>query len=155
MISKEKVKSLIANKLDEGDYFIVSLEISTTNKIKLLIDSMSGINIVECVAFSREIEHNLDREAEDFELEVASPGLHLPLQVKQQYIKNVGRQLDVLLEDGNTRIKGLLKEVLEDSIIVEEEKKERVEGKKKKQLISTEHHISFDNINKANIVLKF
>lgn len=155
MISREQVELLIEDKLKDGDYFVVSLEISATNKIKLVIDSMSGITIDDCVAFSREIEHNLDRENEDFELEVTSPGLHLPLKVKQQYVKNIGQNLDVLLIDGSTKIKGLLKEVKDEAIVLVEESKVKVEGKKKKQLIKTEHCIRFENINKAFIVLKF
>ncbi|MBN1117911.1 MAG: ribosome assembly cofactor RimP [Bacteroidales bacterium] len=154
MIPIEKIQALIEDKLSEGDYFIVSLDVSSSNKIKLVVDSVKGITIEECVAFSRAIEHNLDREEEDFELEVTSPGLDHPLKVKDQYIKNVGRELDVLTTD-NTKIKGLLQEVKETAIIVKEETKVKVEGKKKKQLQVIEREINFQDINKAFIVIKF
>ncbi len=154
MVAKEKIEELIKPKLDEGDYFVVSLDISSGNKIKLLIDSLKGITIQECVAFSRAIEHNLDRDTEDFELEVSSPGLDMPLQVKQQYIKNIGRELDLLLDD-ESKVKGLLKEVKDDEVVIYEEKKVKVEGHKKKQLIKTDHKISFDKIKKAIVVIKF
>ena len=154
MISKETIEELIAEKLLGGEYFVVSLDISTSNKIKLVVDSIQGITIEECVAFSRLIEHNLDREVEDFELEVTSPGLTTPLTVRQQYVKNVNQDLDILLEDG-ARIKGTLTRVNENGIIILEEKRVKVEGKKKKQLIKQEHTIDFSIIKSACIVIKF
>lgn len=155
MISKEKILSLIEEKLSDSDYFIVSLDVSTANKIKLVIDSMKGITIEECVQFSRLIEHNLDREEEDFELEVTSPGLTAPLQVREQYVKNVNRELDIYVKGNDKKISGKLLEVNENDILVYEEKRMKVEGHKKKQLVKTEHKIEFDNINKALIVIKF
>jgi ribosome maturation factor RimP len=154
MISKQKIESLIAEKMSSGDYFVVSLDISTSNRIKLIVDSMKGITIEECVEFSRAIEHNLDREAEDFELEVSSPGLSMPLTVHQQYVKNIGRELDILTSD-NTKIKGLLKHVGEKSILIEEQKKIKVEGQKQKVLTKIEQTVAFDNINKALVIIKF
>lgn len=154
MISKEKVESLIADKIASGNYFVVSLDISASNRIKLIIDSMKGITIEECVAFSRAIEHNLDRETEDFELEVSSPGLSSPLTVHQQYVKNIGRELSILTSD-NKKIKGLLKQVDESSIVIEEEQKTKVDGQKKKVVIKINQTIAFDNINKALVVIKF
>lgn len=154
MIEKQKVESLISEKISEGQYFIVSLDILASNKIKLVVDSMHGITIDEIVAFSRAIEHNLDREVEDFELEVTSPGLDQPLKVKNQYLKNVGRELDVLTAD-NMSIKGLLKEVHDTEIVIEEEKKVKNPDTKKKELIKTLQRINFQDINKAFIVIKF
>lgn len=154
MITKEKIESLIAEKLAEGDYFVVSLDISSSNEIKLVIDNFKGITIQECVAFSRQIEHNLDRDEEDFKLEVASPGLSKPLLVVKQYEKNIGRDLDVLLND-NTRIKGELLSVADNKIVLREQKRTKVEGKKKKQLVETDHTIDIAEINKALIVIKF
>lgn len=155
MISKENILSLIEEKLSESQYFLVSLDVSSGNKIKLIIDSMKGITIEECVQFSRLIEHNLDREEEDFELEVTSPGLTTPLKVKEQYIKNIDRELDVFVEGNDKKITGKLLEVKENYILLYEVKRMKVEGHKKKQLVKTEHKIEFDSINKALIVIKF
>lgn len=155
MISKENIFSLIEEKLSESEYFLVSLDVSAGNKIKLIIDSMKGITIEECVQFSRLIEHNLDRDIEDFELEVTSPGLTTPLKVKEQYIKNIDRELDVFVEGNDKKITGKLLEVNENDILLYEEKRKKVEGHKKKQLVKTEHKIEFDSINKALIVIKF
>ncbi len=155
MISREKIQSLIEDKLSESDYFIVSLDVVTGNKIRLIIDSMQGITIDECVQFSRAIEHNLDRDEEDFELEVTSPGLTTPLKVREQYVKNIGRELEVYIKERDRKIVGKLLEVNEEGILLLEEKREKVEGHKKKQLIKTEHIINFEDINKALIVIKF
>lgn len=154
MITVDKIKTLIEQKLTEDDYFIVSLEVIPGNKIKLIIDSMNGITIDECVAFSRAIEHNLDRDTEDFSLEVSSPGLDMPLKVRNQYVKNIGRELE-LHTLTNEKIVGKLTDVKENSVILYEEKKEKVEGHKKKQLIKKEYNISFEDINKAFVVIKF
>lgn len=154
MISIDRIEALIQEKLGEDDYFIVSLDISRDNKIKLVIDSLKGITIEECVSFSRAIEHNLDRDIEDFELEVTSPGLNMPLKVIQQYFKNIGRELELTKKD-NTKIKGKLKQVDKDEILIFEREKKRLEGHKKKQLVETEHKIKFADIDKAFVVIKF
>jgi ribosome maturation factor RimP len=154
MITIEKIQSLIADKLTEGDYFVVSLDVSPNNQIKLVVDSMQGITIEECVAFSRAIEHNLDREEEDFELEVTSPGLSMPLLVQKQYEKNIGRELDITLNDGN-RFTALLNVITDSGIQLTEKKRVKVEGKKKKQAVEEEHTIKYADIKKALIVIKF
>lgn len=155
MISKENILSLIEDKLSGSDYFVVSLDVSAGNKIKLVVDSMKGITIEECVQFSRLIEHNLDREEEDFELEVTSPGLTTPLQVREQYLKNINRELDVYVKGNDKKITGKLLEVSENEILIQEDKRMKVEGHKKKQLVKTDYNIELDNINKALIVIKF
>jgi ribosome maturation factor RimP len=155
MISKAKIESLIAEKLASGEYFVVSLDISPSNKIKLVVDCMNkGITIDECVQFSRAIEHNLDREEEDFALEVTSPGLDLPLKVKEQYVKNIGRDLSILTRESK-QLKGTLKLVDKDFILLEEEKKMKVEGSNKKIVTKIEQKVDFSNINKALVILKF
>jgi ribosome maturation factor RimP len=154
MITVDKIKTLIEQKLAEDNYFIVSLDVLPGNKIRLIMDSMNGITIDECVAFSRAIEHNLNRDEEDFALEVSSPGLDVPLKVKEQYIKNIGRELEVQTL-ANEKIIGKLLNVNDDAIVLYEEKRVKVEGHKKKQLIKTEHNISFEEINKAFVVIKF
>ena len=154
MISKQRIEELIADKISEGSYFVVSLDVSTVNKIKLVVDKMEGITIQECVAFSRAIEHNLDREAEDFELEVTSPGLTSPLLVKKQYEKNIGRELNVLKKD-KTKIKGTLTAVNNETVVLLEKNRLKVEGKKKKQLLEQEHIISYSDIDSALIEINF
>ncbi len=105
MITKEQILNLIEDKLNERGLFLVDLEIAPGNQIHLEIDGPNGVTIKDCVDFSRQVEHNLDREAEDFELNVSSPGLDKPFRVFQQYQKNVGREVKVITNEDKT-IKG-------------------------------------------------
>src|SRR5690606_8963013 len=115
--------------------FIVDLRISDTNVISLEIDSETGgVSIDDCVRVSRNIEHNLDREEQDFELSVSSAGLDKPLRVLKQYPKNIGRELKVKTVSGD-KVEGVLTEADAEGIVLQTSRKERIEGKKKKELI--------------------
>jgi ribosome maturation factor RimP len=130
MLSKEKVNALIAPLLKEKEMFIVSFDISTSNQIRLTIDSMQGVTINDCVDFSRAIEHNLDRDKEDFDIEVSSAGLTEPFRIREQYLKNMGKEIEILMKEG-TRISGILTSLDDQGFSVEKTKKVKVEGKKK------------------------
>jgi ribosome maturation factor RimP len=154
MITVEKVQELIQDKLDEKDCFVVELDVRGGNNILLEIDSLNGFTIQDCVDFSRAVEHNLDREIEDFELHVSSPGLDKPFRVRDQYLKNIGRDVKVLRDEGE-KVKGELKEVNDEGIVVEYSYKERIEGRKKKQTIVKEEEIKFDNIKETTLIISF
>ena len=154
MITNEQVQSLIQGKLEENNCFVVALKIGEGNTISLEIDSLKGITVQDCMAFSKAVEHNLDREVEDFELQVSSPGLDKPFRVGEQYQKNIGRNVKVVLIEGNV-IKGELKTVDENNIIVEFSYKEKIEGKKKKQRIVKEEKINFNNIKETTVIISF
>ncbi len=154
MITKEQINTLIQEKLVADDCFLVDLKISTGNKITVLIDSLSGINIDYCIQISRLIEGSLDREVEDFELEVSTPGLGQALKVHQQYVKNIGREVEVTPLNAAPH-KGILTEVSENGFTVEEEKKVKIEGKKKKELKIFSHNYTFDEIKSVKVVISF
>src|ERR1700754_1993854 len=100
MISTSLVRELAEKKLHEGDSYLVDVTVSASNKIRVTIDNFRGISIQECVTMSRWIENQLDREQNDFELEVTSPGLDQPFKVLKQYEKNIGREVEVIFSDG-------------------------------------------------------
>lgn len=100
MIDKLHVLDVIHTALEGSDKFLVDLKITTDNRIFVAIDGDNGINIDDCIALSRTIESNLNREEEDFELNVASAGLDSPLKLTRQYKNNVGRILEVTTFDG-------------------------------------------------------
>ena len=110
MTDKNIVKNLVDQWLEGKDYFLVDIEISRDNKIVVEIDHADGVWIEDCVELSRFIEDHLDREAEDFELEVGSAGLGQPFKVAQQYVNFVGKEVEVLDADGK-KYKGVLKGV--------------------------------------------
>ncbi|PCJ25551.1 MAG: ribosome assembly cofactor RimP [Flavobacteriales bacterium] len=154
MITKQQVQNLIQDKLEENDCFVVELEIRDGNAISLEIDSLKGITVQDCMSFSRAVEHNLDREVEDFELQVSSPGLDKPFRVKKQYQKNIGRKVKVVPVEGIV-VKGELIEVNEKDIVIEFSYKERIEGRKKKQTITKQEKINFNNIKETTIIISF
>ncbi len=154
MITKEQIKTLIQDELDGSDCFVVELEVGEGNTISIEVDSLVGITVQECMSFSRAVENNLDREVEDFELKVSSPGLDKPFRVKEQYQKNIGRNVKVVPVEGNV-VKGELKEVNTDDIMVEYTVKERIEGRKKKETIIKQEKINFNNIKETTVIISF
>ena len=96
MISKELIKTLAEERMAElnNGLYIVDMSVSSTNVIHIELDKIKGgVTVEDCVSVSRNVEHNLDREKDDFELHVSSAGLDKPLRHINQYIKNIGRQL--------------------------------------------------------------
>jgi ribosome maturation factor RimP len=106
------------------------------------------------MSVSRNVEHNLDREVEDFELHVSSAGLDRPLRVHAQYVKNIGREVKVVAQDG-TKTEGKLVEVNENQIVLENSRMERPEAKKKKELIVEQHVFPFEQIKETKIIISF
>src|SRR4030042_1586705 len=104
MISAERIRTCIDEELRRNDLFLIDLVVSSSNRIKVVIDSMKGITVDECARLSRTIENKLDRDEEDFDLEVSSPGLDRPLVLPFQYLKNTGRQIEVLTMEENINL---------------------------------------------------
>lgn len=157
MISKKKVQALAEERIEELDkgLYIVEISISSGNVIRIELDAEEGnVAIEDCVSVSRNVEHNLDREEQDFELQVSSAGLDKPLRVTKQYIKNIGEEVKVKLQEKG-KIEGVLKAADDNGITVETTTKERLEGKKKKVTVVKEHHLSFKEIKETKIVISF
>jgi len=100
------------------DIFLVGVKVDNNNKIIVHIDTPQGISIDDCVRVSRELEEKLDREREDFALEVSSPGLDSPFRVIEQYQKNVGKKISLVKTDGE-KLDGILKNTVENGIVIE------------------------------------
>lgn len=157
MISKKLVLKLIEERIAElaNGLFVVDLNISNTNVIHVELDKHEGgVAITDCMSISRNVEHNLDREEEDFELHVSSAGLDKPFRVQAQYDKNIGKEVKVLLND-KRKLEGTLKSANAQEIILETSKMEKPEGKKKKELIVEQHVFPMDQIKETKIVITF
>ena len=154
MIGEKIVRELAQSRLDEFDGFIVDLSISSNNHIKLVIDSDTSIAVSDCISVSRNVEHNLDREVEDFSLEVSSAGLDQPLKHLRQYKKNEGRGVKVKLINDKV-IEGLLKTVQDDQILVVSKQKERIEGRKAKKWVESENLLKFSEIKETKVIISF
>jgi len=157
MISKKEVEALIDERIAELDngLFVVELNISPTNVITVELDKHVGsVAVADCMSVSRNVEHNLDREEQDFEITVSSAGLDKPFRVLAQYVKNIGRDVKVKLENGS-KLEGTLKEVTETNIVVENSRKEKIEGTKKKEMIVEQHHLPFTDIKETKVIISF
>ena len=154
MISVEKIKEIADIKLAESTNFIVDISVKSGNKIVILLDNDNGVSISDCVAMSRHVEFSLDREVEDFELSVMSPGLTEPLKIVRQYQKYLDKELDVVTKE-NKKISGKLLKVNELGIHLETRTKEKVEGKKGKQIIINNINLTFSEIKETKIVISF
>ena len=157
MIAKKTIMDLIDQRIAElaNGLFVVDLTISATNVIHVELDKHEGnVSVNDCMSVSRNVEHNLDREVEDFELHVSSAGLDRPLRVHAQYVKNIGREVKVVAQDG-TKTEGKLVEVNENQIVLENSRMEKPEGKKKKELIVEQHVFPFEQIKETKIIISF
>ncbi|MBN2683036.1 MAG: ribosome assembly cofactor RimP, partial [Bacteroidales bacterium] len=128
--------------------------ISAGNKIKLEIDSMKGASVQDCVNISRLIESSLDREKEDFELEVSTPGLLSPLKVPEQFQKIIGKNVELSHNNGETH-KGILLDSNNQEITIEVKKKIKEEGKKKKIEIKEEIKVLLTDIKAIKQQISF
>lgn len=113
-IVEHHLEGILAGK----DIFLVGVKVDNNNKIIVHIDTPLGISIDDCVRVSKELEEKLDRDREDFALEVSSPGLHSPFIVIEQYQKNVGKKINLVKQDGD-KLEGILKKTGESGIVLE------------------------------------
>jgi ribosome maturation factor RimP len=154
MINKERIELIVNQIIDAEKEFVVDITVSASNHILVLIDSEAGVVIKRCVEISRFIESQLDREEEDFELEVSSAGLTSPLKVHRQYAKNIGRAVEVLLNDGQ-KVTGKIIEVSPLAFTIQYQEKISIEGSKKKQLVDQTKEIPFAEVKTTVIIISF
>ncbi len=155
MISEERIRELVEKSLQSSASFIAGVRITSANRITVLLDNdLQGISISDCVEVSRSVEAGLNRDEEDFELEVSSAGIGEPFLIARQYKKNLGKQVQVLTREGK-KITGKLVEASDNGIVVEEKYKERLEGKKKRQIVVQQNNLDFENIKETKLVLSF
>ena len=159
MLKKEKIFHIVNEILseekdlfDDPELFLVNIKLSTNNRITVHVDSLNSVKISDCAKLSKRIESKLDREEEDFELVVSSAGLDQAFKVKEQYKKNIGKQIKLLDLAGN-RYKGELIKTTESGIEIRQDFKK----KKEQNLKSAEQIIKFefDQIKEAKVIITF
>jgi len=154
MIDKNLVRQLAEEWLDGKDYFLTDLSVSADDRIVVEIDHKDGVWIEDCVALSRHIEAGLNRDEEDFELEVGSAGIGQPFKVKQQYEIHVGDPVEVLATDGK-KYRGRLEEVGDDGFTIAVEEKVKEEGMKRAKPVERAYRFSFDEVKETHYWLDF
>lgn len=154
MIEKKAVYQIVNEWLEGKDYFLVEVVISPDDKILVEIDHKEGVWIEDCVDLSRYIESKLNREEDDYELEVGSAGIGQPFKVLQQYCNYVGEEVEVLVKDGR-KLCGVLKEADEQHFTVTVEKKVKTEGAKRPQLVKEDETLAYDEIKYTKYLISF
>ncbi len=154
MIEKKAVSQIVGEWLQGKDYFLVSIDISTDDKIVVEIDHKDGVWIEDCVDLSRFIESRLNRDQEDYELEVGSAGIGQPFKVLQQYYNHVGKEVEILTKEGK-KITGLLKDADEEKFMVTVKAKQKTEGSKRPKLIETDLMLRYDEIKYTKYLIRF
>ncbi|MDG1697433.1 MAG: ribosome assembly cofactor RimP [Polaribacter sp.] len=133
--------------------YLIDLSISTTNKIQITVDGDNGVPLSECIRISRNVEHNFDREEEDFSLEVSTPDIAHPLKVKRQYIKNINRILKI--KTSEQEFEGTLVEADEDKIVLNWKAREPKPIGKGKVTVNKAAIISYKDIKEAKVKIVF
>ncbi|AWI27197.1 ribosome assembly cofactor RimP [Flavobacterium pallidum] len=154
MTFREKVAALLEQGLiEKPDVFLIDLNISDAFKITVTLDGDHGVTLQDCIDISRAIEHNLDREEQDFSLEVASAGVSLPLKMVRQYKKNLGRTLKV--KTASESIEGELVEVNEEFITLAWEAREPKKVGKGKETVQKTQRVPYSEIKEAMVTITF
>ena len=153
-MKQEIVAGLLEEALAENpSLFLIDLSIQADNQIQVVIDGDQGVSVNDCIAVSRKIEHNLDREEEDFSLEVTSAGVTAPLQLPRQFKKNLGRKLKVTLAEGI--LEGNLDQVEDDKILLSWKAREPKPVGKGKHTVNKEVWLPLEEIKEAKVMITF
>ncbi|QDO92962.1 ribosome assembly cofactor RimP [Formosa sediminum] len=148
------VEDLLEKTLQErNDLFLISLTISAEHAIKIIIDGDEGVSVEDCMFVSRAIESGIDREEQDFSLEVMSAGAASPLLLSRQYAKNIGRTLEVKTK--TETIEAVLVDANEDEIVLEWKAREPKPVGKGKVTVQKKANISYNDIVEAKVMIKF
>ncbi len=154
MITEKIIREICSKIIEEKGLFLVDVIIKSKNEIWVEVDGPKGIKIADCVEISRFIEDHLDREEEDFSLNVSSPGMGEPFKVEEQYYKHIGRNVSILTKEGE-KYEGVLKEYDGENITLEWTKKVKIEGKKKKETITETETFKQSKIKEIKLIFSF
>ena len=151
---QDKVENLLKEAFQENNsLFLIDLNVSKDNKISVVIDGDNGVSVNDCIAVSRKVEHNLDRDEEDFSLEVSSAGVSEPLHLERQYRKNLGRKLQVITN--NEKIEATLTEVDQNGIKLNWKAREPKPVGKGKHTVQKEVVLPYSEITSAKVMITF
>ncbi|WP_426476893.1 ribosome assembly cofactor RimP [Chryseobacterium sp. CBSDS_008] len=152
---RKRIEELLNEFLEtRKDLFLIDLKISAGDDITVILDGDNGVSLQDCLDASRAIEFNMDREEHDFSLQVMSAGLSEPLSTPRQFGKNIGREIEVMLED-SSKIEGELSKVDEEKITLTLRYRKPKDIGKGKVDVEEEKEISYSEIKKALVVIKF
>ena len=154
MIAKSKVIEIVNQWLEGKEYFLVDVIVTNDDRIVVEIDHADGVWIEDCVELSRFIEANLNRDEEDYELEVGSAGIGQQFKVLQQYINHIGKEVEVLACDGK-KYRGVLARAEAEDFAVTVQVKEKPEGAKRPVLVDKEYAWKYNEVKYTKYLINF
>lgn len=154
MIDKNVVTRIVEEWLEGKDYFLIDVTVTPDDKIVVEIDHAEGVWIDDCVGLSRYIESKLNREVEDYELEVGSAGIGQPFKVLQQYIIHIGKEVEVQDKDGK-KWTGVLVDANESNFTITVQTKVKPEGAKRPKLVEQNVTFTYDEIKYTKYLISF
>ena len=156
MIDKNTVTAAVEEWLKKGDYYLVDVEMTADNRIVIEIDHADGVWIEDCANLSRALQEHFGDELGDYELEVGSAGIGQPFKVIQQYRNHIGKEVEVLQQNGQ-KVQGILKEVTEDGsqFVITAKEKQRIEGKKRPVLTEVDKMFAISEVKYCKYLLTF
>lgn len=154
MIERNAVKTVVEEWLSGNDYFLVDVTFTPDDRIVVEIDHADGVWIEDCAELSRFMQERLGDELGDYELEVGSAGIGQPFKVEQQYLNHIGKDVEVLDAEGK-KVQGVLKQVDGRNFVVTVKEKQKLEGKKRPQLVEVDKTYNMDNIKYTKYLLSF
>jgi len=150
---RSKVETLLTAALAQHpSLFLIELKVGADHSVRVILDGDQGVTLQDCMNISRAIEHRLDREEEDFSLEVASAGVGAPLQSKRQYIKNIGRKLKVELTN-LPPVQGTLIAADDSGFTLKWKQREPKPVGKGKVTVEKQQTLSYDQIESAKVMI--
>ena len=154
MIERNTVKTVVEEWLSGNDYFLVDVTFTPDDRIVVEIDHADGVWIEDCAELSRFMQERFGDELGDYELEVGSAGIGQPFKVEQQYVNHIGKDVEVLDAEGK-KVQGVLKQVEGRNFVVTVKEKQKLEGKKRPQLVEVDKTYNMDNIKYTKYLLSF
>ncbi len=140
MLEENTIREIVKKAIDDNDIFIVDINVGSNNKITVYLDKYRGLSLDDCERIHRKIYPEIEQLEDKFDLTVSSPGLTSEFKVWQQYHKNIGQEIEIILTDGRT-VRGKITEADEEKVSLQT---------KKEQLT-----IPYTDIKKAKLILKF
>ena len=154
MIDKDFITTIVTGFLSDPSYFLVDVKVNPGNAITVEIDSDNGVGIDDCTQLSKYIESQLNREEEDFELEVGSAGITSPFKIARQYTKNIGNEVEVLTKSGQ-KMSGILKDNNEEEFTLTITKLIKPEGAKRKIAVEEDISFSYNDVKYTKYLIRF
>ena len=154
MIERKVIIQLVEEKLASSNKYLVDVAVKAGNLIVVEIDSDEAVSVDDCAELSRYLEEHLDRDVEDYELEVGSAGITSPFKVLRQYQKNIGNEVEVLVKNG-PKLKGILKSANDEGIVLSLEKQVKPDGAKRKVTVTEDVSYAFDEIKYTKYIIRF